>query len=266
MQKGYIYKITSPINKIYIGQTINVNRRKLKYISCKCINQPRIYNSIKKYGWSSHVFEVIDDCDFEDMNKIERYWQDYYEVIGDNGLNCILTNTLEKKLIRSKETREKISISKKGKKLSHEHKLSLKGLRKGYKHSEETKRKMSESNKRLNLGRKFSDDINKKKGRKGINHPLYSVGHSKESRLKMSISHKGKKRSSESIEKFKNSIKGKMTGEFNPASKLILNINTGVYYTSIKEAAAYSYPYISLSMIYKMIGGGCINKTNLIYV
>ena len=40
-----IYKITSPSNKIYIGQTTNYKKRLGDYYNLNCINQIKLYNS-----------------------------------------------------------------------------------------------------------------------------------------------------------------------------------------------------------------------------
>ncbi|HEC36627.1 hypothetical protein LCGC14_1312370 [marine sediment metagenome] len=45
-----IYKITSPTKKIYIGQSIDINRRKIIYKNILCKLQRKIYNSLKKHG------------------------------------------------------------------------------------------------------------------------------------------------------------------------------------------------------------------------
>ena len=87
-----IYKITSPSNRIYIGQSIDIERRFKSYKTKKAKNQPKLFNSFLKYGTDNHQFEIIEECIFEDLNKRERYWQDYYDVCGKNGLNCLLTN------------------------------------------------------------------------------------------------------------------------------------------------------------------------------
>ena len=41
-----IYKITNPKDKVYIGQSSNIEKRKYYYFSIKCDKQPKIYNSI----------------------------------------------------------------------------------------------------------------------------------------------------------------------------------------------------------------------------
>jgi group I intron endonuclease len=49
--KGYIYKLTSPSNKCYVGQTVNINKRFSEYKTFHhCKNQPKLFNSLKKYG------------------------------------------------------------------------------------------------------------------------------------------------------------------------------------------------------------------------
>jgi group I intron endonuclease len=110
MKKIGIYKITSPSNKIYIGQSSNIDQRIKDYrktIHCK--GQVRLYNSLIKYGFENHSFEVIEYCQYNDLNKRERYWQDFYDVINLNGLNCKLTPCEGKKMELSKEARKKIS-------------------------------------------------------------------------------------------------------------------------------------------------------------
>ena len=107
-----IYKIVSPTGKIYIGQSSDVNKRKKDYektIHCK--GQIRLYNSLLKHGFNNHEFIVVEECEIDDLNKRERYWQDYHDVIGQNGLNCKLTSCQGKRMVLSEEARKKISNS-----------------------------------------------------------------------------------------------------------------------------------------------------------
>jgi len=53
-----IYKITNPNNFVYIGQSRDVLTR-IKSYKSPCKLQGKIYNSIKKYGYDNHVFEII---------------------------------------------------------------------------------------------------------------------------------------------------------------------------------------------------------------
>ena len=76
--KGYIYKITSSKNRVYIGQTINFKVRFSQYQRLDCKNQKKLYNSLLKYGVEKHKFEIICECDINELNDKERYYQDLY--------------------------------------------------------------------------------------------------------------------------------------------------------------------------------------------
>jgi hypothetical protein len=102
-----IYKITNPTGRVYIGQSTNVERRKEEYSGKnKGKGQVALCLSLEKYGFSQHTFEVIEECAIENLNKRERYWQDYYNVLKE-GLNCRLTGTEDKSGLFSKESIEK---------------------------------------------------------------------------------------------------------------------------------------------------------------
>ena len=110
-----IYKITNPKGKIYIGQSIDVfNRRDKYYIKMhnSLKGQPKIYNSIKKYGWEHHQFEIIEECSIDQLDEREIYWGLYYNTLDPKlGLNLKLGNGNP---IISDETKQKISKAHKG--------------------------------------------------------------------------------------------------------------------------------------------------------
>ncbi len=56
-----IYKIISPNNKIYIGQSVNIEKRWIHYRLLDCKKQPKIYRSILKYGFKNHIFEKLKE-------------------------------------------------------------------------------------------------------------------------------------------------------------------------------------------------------------
>jgi len=123
-----IYKILSPSNKVYIGQSINIeNRWKYFYKTLNCKNQPKLYNSFLKYGWEQHKFEIIEECSLEQLNEREIYWGLHYNVLVE-GLNCKLG---EGRGACSKETKQKMSNARLGKKDTNSTKIkksnSLKG-------------------------------------------------------------------------------------------------------------------------------------------
>lgn len=153
-----IYKITSPSGKIYIGQSVDINRRFAKYNSIENTKeQPALVRSFIKYGVINHIFEIIEECLFEELNDRERYWQEFYDVLK-YGLNCQLVPTDTLPMIISEETKKKIGDGNRGKKLSQEtkNKISKNHAKHnlGKKLSDKTKRKLSEFNK----GKKLSEE------------------------------------------------------------------------------------------------------------
>lgn len=228
-----IYKITSPTNKIYIGQSTDIERRFKYYKRLSCKSQPAIYNSLLKYGFEKHKFEILCECNIEELNNKERYYQDVFSVTEKNGLNCRLTKSSDRSGKVSKKTCEKMSVSKLGKTFSKETKLKMSESLKGIKRSEETKLKMSESR----TGKKHSEETKRKisNGQKQSLHRL-NKKHSEESKLKMSES----------------------------KNKLILNIETGVFYFGAKDAS--ETVYMNKKTLNNCLSGNSKNKTPFIYV
>lgn len=130
---GVIYKITNPTGKIYIGCTIDWKRRLSEYRRLSMVGQRKLYNSLKKYGYENHVFEVIEECDEIMLHEREIYYINYYNCITE-GLNIRLGNRNGR---LTEETKQKISESLKGRPVTWETHGS-----KGYKYTEEQKQKM----------------------------------------------------------------------------------------------------------------------------
>lgn len=143
-----IYKIISPSGKIYIGQSTNIENRKNNYINFKTNKNnigPKIYNSLQKYGWEQHVFEIIEECNLDQLNEREIYWGTYYYSLKE-GLNCRLGDGRGQ---CCEETKQKISLAKTGMeyKMTEEGRKNKSKLLTGLKRSEETKQKISEAKK-----------------------------------------------------------------------------------------------------------------------
>ena len=117
-----IYKITNPNGKIYIGQSTNIKERFKKYSKLSNKRQVKLYNSFQKHGIENHQFEIIEECSEDKLNEREIYWGNYYNVLGDDGLNLRLGNGRGS---CSENTKNKISNSLKGQRKSKEHCLHL---------------------------------------------------------------------------------------------------------------------------------------------
>ena len=148
-----IYKITSPTNRVYIGQSVNVEKRFNSYIRMYVKNQgqTKLHRSFLKHGVENHKFELVCECIESELNNYERYYQELYSCLN-NGLNCKLTKTEDRSGSVSKETLAKMSLASMG----NTHWL-------GKTHTKESKDKIRLSK----IGLKFSDEVNKSKGRKG---------------------------------------------------------------------------------------------------
>jgi len=205
-----IYKIVSPSGKIYIGQSVNIDRtKKYRYKNVEgCIQQPRIYRSLKKYGFEAHDFDIIQEYPINELNQWETHWKIYYlsQVHGD--WNKVLFCDLHDKSggSRSKEVCKRMSEARRGVKLSEEHKLALRkpkseegkinmSLAKKGKpnlklrnrvYSDETKQKMRLSKKDQSVSQETKDKISESK----TGHICYSDPKRGE---KISLANKGRK-------------------------------------------------------------------------
>jgi group I intron endonuclease len=126
-----IYKITSPQGRVYVGQAVNIEKRLREYQKLKCKSQTRLYNSLVKYGTINHTFEVIEECNIDLLNERERYWQECYDVLSRQGLNCKLTNTFDKSGVHCEETKKRQSEANIGKTISEEIRLQISNTLKG---------------------------------------------------------------------------------------------------------------------------------------
>ncbi|GMX64614.1 hypothetical protein Elgi_38830 [Paenibacillus elgii] len=204
-----IYKITNLINnKVYIGSSINIKKRKKKHfydLKKNNHSNSHLQNSFNQYGESAFSFDIIEYIHIKNkqliLDKEDYYIALYKSTSRTNGYNLreVAGSNLgykwseESKLrikgrVISEDQKNKLRACNLGKKLSSETKLKI-GLAskargsgfKGKRHNEESLRKISIASKR-NKGKKLSD----------------------KHKEKLSIAHKGKKLSYEHREKLRN--------------------------------------------------------------
>lgn len=179
-----IYKITNPKGRIYIGQAANIKRRISRYKCGDCKNQRLLYNSILKYTWNAHKIEIIYNFegDKNKANDIEikfiKFFNSYYYENNKFGLN------LTKGGANTTHLKEKEFVD------------LVQKTRKGYTHSLETRKKISNSNKGIiswAKDKKFTEDHRKKisESRKKLL-KIKPIVHSEETRKKLSEAMKGK--------------------------------------------------------------------------
>lgn len=139
-----IYKITSPSGKVYIGQSWNIFQRWKQYGSQKVKKQPKLFSSFQKYGRKEHIFEIVHELPSDAHQAIiddyEQLYMDLYAATGINLLNIRLGGSRGK---HSVESRERMSISGKGKTISEEQRKRISQTLTGTKLSEELRSKLS---------------------------------------------------------------------------------------------------------------------------
>lgn len=229
-----IYKVTNPSKKIYIGQSIDIEKRFSHYKRLNnCKSQRILYRSFLKYGANNHKFQIIEECKIDELNDKERYYQDLYCVLNKNGLNCVLTKSSDRSGNFSDETKRK--ISERALKMSEETKAKMSEVAKLRTFSKATRLKMGASRK----GKKHSESTKLKLSLTSIgNKNFLGKKHSKQSKLNMALN--------------------------NCNSKIVLDTQSGIFYNSAKEVS------ITFNLVYSTLkcrlNGSLKNKTNFIYV
>jgi group I intron endonuclease len=214
--KPGIYIITCiPTQKSIIGETGNVRKRINYHIqNLKGNRHENLYlqNAWNKYGYYNFSFNVLEYCEFTECKIKENYYCLLYNTHNpEKGFNLRPTgNDLKNKFTEEHKQKIKESLKKSEK---FKNRDSGKGMR-GKVHSEESRKKISNSNKGkshseqtrlklsiVNKGKTRSEKSVKKQieSRKNNNKPW----HTTETREKMSEAAKGRKFSKYSIEKMK---------------------------------------------------------------
>lgn len=129
-------------NKVYVGQTWTplcerAGHKGVRYVHCKYL-----YNAIKKYGWEQFYYEFLTICGTQETAD---YWEQYFVIKyksnnKKHGYNIKSGGMAGK---HTPETRRKMSASQKGKQFTAETRQKLSIASKGKKMSDEAKQKMS---------------------------------------------------------------------------------------------------------------------------
>jgi group I intron endonuclease len=145
IMQGIIYLITNKITgEMYVGQTIQKLHTRWKR-HCNLKSQcSKISNAIKKYTPEQFYIDQIDyGTSFIELNMKEVYWIQKLNTLSPNGYNLQIGG---KNGSPSKETKQKIGNGRRGKKHTEESKSKISKTRKSrtYKITEERKQKMRE--------------------------------------------------------------------------------------------------------------------------
>ena len=121
----FIYLITSPSSKVYVGQsTVSVEEKERWYLRLEKYDKTdrKVANAIKKYGWQNMKFEIIEQDDAwtkEQLNEREIHWIQHYNsinegynmTIGGDGVDSTLARELATKHHRTMSPEKKAQRS-----------------------------------------------------------------------------------------------------------------------------------------------------------
>ena len=125
-------------DKIYIGQTTDIDRRIYQHVLASETKKAHLYNAIRKHGIENFRYKIISpEVCTEDIDTHEQYYIKSFNCISPNGYN--LESGGHKNKITSAESKIKMSKSQKGNQNAKGYHNNMKGR----KHSDETKQKMS---------------------------------------------------------------------------------------------------------------------------
>ena len=189
-KKSGIYMWTSPSGKSYIGQSVDLQKRKGAFLRFgDRYGGEKINCARKKYNHKSlWNYKVLEYCGIDKLDERERYYIELYDTIN-NGYNCESGGN-ENKIV-SDESKQKMSEAMKGEN----------NPMWGKHFTKEQKRKISESRKGKCCGeknpnyRKHLTEEQKRKlseAKKGEKNPLYGKHLTEEHKSKLSEAMKGK--------------------------------------------------------------------------
>ena len=153
---GYIYILTSPCGKGYIGQTTRLVYKRLEEHRTGKSRCVAIYNAINFYGWENFKVDWYE-CPDGELNKHEKWMVNLMRTLSPEGYN-LKEGGGNGKL--SEETKQKIGDRTRGVSKSEEHRQRMSESRLGIMQSEETRQKI----RKARLGIMQSEETREKIG------------------------------------------------------------------------------------------------------
>ena len=233
-----IYLWKNLINqKVYVGQTQNFYQRMKQYQRDNDSHRV-IGKAFLKYGFDNFEVCILEqDIAVDNLDAREQYWLDFYECYNpEKGYNICQEASTTRGYKHSEETKYKMSVKNKQRFIDHpEYKQAISERQRGRQASQATKEKMSRS--RLgNQNAKGShwqmSEESKRKISQALKGKQNCLGrkHTQEAKDKIAESNRNRMITEETRQKMSESHKGKTT-------KKIKCIETDTVYCSMAEAS-----------------------------
>lgn len=189
--RHFIYTHTSPSGKVYVGQTVNIKRRwgyngehyKNKKKDGSYI-QASFARAIDKYGWNSFKHEIIlEGISKSEADYAEKYLIKWYKIHGmsyniteggEGTLGVVQVLTPERRAAISEFMRHHHPM--KGKHLTPETLAKVIAANRNRVYTQEQRAAMAERARRINTGRKASEEAKKKMSDYRKSHPETWIG------------------------------------------------------------------------------------------
>lgn len=155
--------------KRYVGQTIQPIHKRIHqhFRNSRYGHQSPLYHSMRKYTRDIFEISILEECDINLLDEREQYWISHYKTLTE-GYNCNIGGGSGRGYKHTEETRRKISETWKKKGTSN---------RKGKTNSTESNIKRSQTLKEsYSKGSRKERDYSEMKGKNNVNykHGLYS--------------------------------------------------------------------------------------------
>lgn len=154
-------------NKTYVGSSVDFKariRQHKKQLDKNKHHNVHLQRAWEKYGKNFFIFSLVEECDVSLLLEREQHWIDFFETTNrkkgynicpnaGSCLGCKRTDEVRKNMSKGKIGRPGPKHSQKTKNLLHDMRCGEKNPFYGKKHTDETKKKISEYGKRKRCGR-----------------------------------------------------------------------------------------------------------------
>ena len=172
MKKGIIYVYFNKakyekegVEKYYVGQTVKTmeeragkDGKNYHWTNPNC--NTKFANSIRKWGWNSFEYKILEEVYEEDLDELEKFYIEYFDSFK-NGYNTALGGEGARGYNFSEESKKKLSISSKKRWKNPERRKKQSEAMKSYLEDPEVRKKCGKpGEKHVNAKNVYCNELN----------------------------------------------------------------------------------------------------------